>query len=205
MRKNFYFIMAVFFWLLMVIGFSDNWLFDVGQESNSNPAFLVHAFFAFSWFTFLVVQTGLIRKSNVKTHMKVGVAGMISYAGFFLVTANIYITRMIAEGFPAPLALMNMALFVFATLMIVRGFLVRKQDAAAHKTSILVGTFMLIEPALSRSLSHLFGGETEGLWLLTYLVLFGLFVWFYKKINWQITTAFTVWLLGTANFIMQMR
>jgi len=76
MRKNFYFIMSLVYWLLMMTGFSDNWLYDTSQESNFILKFQVHAFFAFSWFSILIAQTGLIRKNNFKTHKKLGIAGI---------------------------------------------------------------------------------------------------------------------------------
>ena len=120
--------MSLVFWLLMVIGFSDNWLFDVGQESNSDPKYLIHAFFAFSWFTLLVIQAGLIRRKRVKIHMALGIAGVIVYAGLFVATSYIYLSRLLSEGSPEPLAMLNMAMFVFVTILIVKGLLIRKQD-----------------------------------------------------------------------------
>ena len=110
--------MSLVFWLLMVIGFSDNWLFDVGQESNSDPKYMIHAFFASGWFTLLVVQAGLIRQERIKIHMTLGIAGMIAYAGFSAATSYIYLTRLLSEGSPEPLAMLNMAMFVFATFLI---------------------------------------------------------------------------------------
>ncbi len=204
MNKHFYFIMSLVFWLLMVIGFSDNWLFDVGQESNSDPKYLIHAFFAFSWFTLLVVQAGLIRRKRVKIHMTLGIAGMIVYAGFFVATSNVYLTRLINEGVPEPLAMLNITLFVFATFLIVKGFLIRNEDPEGHKTNIIIGTFMLMEPGISRSIGHLFGKGSEPVWLLAYLILFGVFVWQYRKITWQIAIGFGVWLIGTVNIIISM-
>ena len=97
-----------------------------------------------------------------------------------------------------------MALFVFATFLIVKGFLIRKQDPDSHKTNIIIGTFMLMEPGISRSLGHLFGKGSESIWLLTYLILFGAFVWHYRKIRWQIGVGFLIWLIGTANIIINM-
>lgn len=73
MKVSFYLLFAISLWLLMAIGFSDNWLFDRAQESNSQPKFLIHAFFAFWWFTLLVIQSGLIRAGNIKLHMRLGI------------------------------------------------------------------------------------------------------------------------------------
>jgi len=204
MKRNFYFVMSFVFWLLMVIGFSDNWLFDVGQESNSDPKFLIHAFFASSWFTLLVVQTGLVRRKRMTIHMALGVAGMVVYAGFFVATSYIYLTRLIHEGTPGSLATLNIALFMFATFLIVSAFLIRNRDSERHKTNIIIGTFMLMEPGISRSIGHLFGKGSEPVWLLAYLILFGVFVWYYRKITWQIAIGFAIWSIGTVNIVIGM-
>ena len=82
MRVNdrFFFLFALSLWLLMAIGFSDNWLFDTSQESNSQPKFLIHAFFSFCWFSLLLVQTGLVRAGNTRLHMRLGLIGVAVYA-----------------------------------------------------------------------------------------------------------------------------
>ena len=188
----------------MVVGFSDNWLFDVGQENNSIPKFLVHAFFAFLWFSILVIQAGLISKKNTRLHMKLGMAGMAAYAGFFLSTAFLYITNLLEDGVLQPLAIMNVMLFGYGSFLIITGFLNRQKDTSKHKKHILIGTLMLMEPGISRTLNHIVGQGTEPLWLLTYLVLFGLFIWFFKRINWQLGVGFVIWLAGLANFIASM-
>ena len=169
MRKRFYLVMSIVFWLVMVVGFSDNWLFDVRQESNSEPKFLIHAFLAFSWFSLLVVQASLMQARRVAAHMTVGVAGIVAYAGFFAATSYIYVSRALTEGALSRLAVLNVAMFAFATVLIVKAFLVRHKDSRLHKTNIIIGTFMLMEPGISRTLG-LFGEGQEPLWLLAYLV-----------------------------------
>lgn len=187
----------------MPVGFSDNWLFDVGQPSNRNPRFLIHAFFAFSWFTLLVVQTGLIRKSNTGTHMKIGIAGMVVFAGFLLSTLPMYALAYYDQGYLDPLSTMIFLQLIFATILIITGFAKRKTDPLIHKTHIIFGSFMLIQPALDRAVGHLFG-EVGIQWLIIYLVLFGLFIWYYKKLKWQIAIGFLVWAGGLTNVIMNM-
>ena len=61
MRRNYPLVLSSLFWLTMVVGFSDNWLYDLDQPSNSAPHFLIHAGFAFLWFSALVVQCALVR------------------------------------------------------------------------------------------------------------------------------------------------
>ena len=201
--KLFYLVMSLTFWLIMMVGFSDNWLTDVSQPSNSEPKFLIHAAFAFGWFTLLPVQSALIRRGSARLHMSLGISGMAIYAGFFGSTSFIYVTRTMAEGFPGPLALLNMVLFVYATVLIVRGFLVRHRDSATHKANILIGTLFLMEPALSRTIGHLFGKGSEGIWLLSFLILFAVFIWQYRRIPWQLGIGCSLWILGTANIILK--
>ena len=39
---NYFFGLSLTVFILGLIAFSDNFYFDVGQESNSNPAYIVH-------------------------------------------------------------------------------------------------------------------------------------------------------------------
>ena len=113
----------------MAIGFSDNWLFDVQQESNSDPRFLIHAFFAFCWYSLLVAQASLIASNRVSTHMSLGIAGMVAYAGFFLATSYIYVDLTLTGGPPGPLRILNIASFIFATVLITQAFVVRRKNS----------------------------------------------------------------------------
>jgi hypothetical protein len=97
-RKNFFLIFSLIFWLLMAIGFSDNWLFDAGQKSNSEPKFLIHAFFAVCWFTLLVIPSGLIKKSNYTLHFKLGLFGIIIYYLLTLTIWNLYYENFVMKN-----------------------------------------------------------------------------------------------------------
>ncbi len=197
MRKYFYIFLSLTLWLIMIIGFSDNWLTDTGQPSNSEPKFMIHAFFAFSWFTMLVVQNTLIRKNNVKAHMKAGKFGFLIYLGFLLSTLPLYFKEF------APLSIMVFSQLVFGSILIAMGYRNRNKDVNAHRTNIMFGSFMLIQPAWDRASGHLFG--SQGLeWILFYLIFFGLFIWFHKKLKWQIAVGFLVWAAGLTNIILHM-
>ena len=200
MRKNFYFAVSVFFWLVMAVGFSDNWLWDRQQESNSDWRMLVHAVFAFSWFTILVVQTGLIRNKNYRQHKRLGIAGMVVFAGFLVTTLPFYGSQFLETGKLAPLSTMVFVQLVLATVLIVIAFLKRKTDSETHKTHIMVGSLLLLQPAADRAIGHLFG-RSDVIWLVLYLALFALFVWYHRKIRWQVAAAFVVWAAGVAQFV----
>ncbi|HOX81525.1 MAG TPA: hypothetical protein PLJ60_05120 [Chryseolinea sp.] len=202
MRKNFFFSMSIIYWLFMMIGFSDNWLYDTNQASNFIFKFQVHAFFAFSWFSLLVVQTGLIRKANYKLHQQIGITGMVIFVGLILSTGYLYLSRYLELGYMAPLSKMVFSQYLFAIVLIVIGFAKRKTDTLAHKTNIIFGSFMLMQPAIDRMVGHLFDDVFVIVWLAVYFILFGLFIWYYKKIKWQFAAGFTIWLAGLMNMIM---
>ena len=202
MRKNFYFIMSIIYWLFMVIGFSDNWLYDTNQASNYIPKFIVHAFFAFSWFSLLVVQTGLIRKNNLKTHQRIGIIGVIIFTGMIFSTGYLYLTRYLELGYMAPLSKMVFSQYLFAIVLVIIGFINRKSNALTHKTNITFGSFLLMQPAIDRAVGHLFDEVFIFVWLFIYFVLFAAFIWYYKKIKWQFAVGFIIWLAGLINLII---
>ncbi|QCK15741.1 hypothetical protein DCC35_13810 [Mangrovivirga cuniculi] len=181
----------------MIIGFSDNWLTDVGQPSNSQPKFLIHAFFAFSWFTILVIQNGFIEKQDFSTHIKVGKLGFLIYIGFLLSTLPLYLKEF------EPLSLMVFSQLIFGSILIGLSYYYRKKDVQIHKMNMMFGSFLLVQPAWDRAAGHLFG--SQGIeWLLLYLVFFGLFIWYHKKLKWQIATGILIWAAGLTNIILNM-
>ncbi len=202
MRKNFYFIISIIYWLFMVIGFSDNWLYDTNQESNFIPKFIVHAFFAFSWFSLLVVQTGLIKKNNLKIHQQIGIFGMIIFVGLILSTGWLYLSRYLVLGYMAPLSQMVFSQYLFAIVLTTIAFINRKKNALTHKTNIIFASFLLMQPAIDRAVGHLFDEQFVIVWLITYFILFGTFIWYYKKIKWQFVVGFIIWLAGLVNMII---
>lgn len=194
--------MSIIYWLIMMIAFSDNWLYDIHQASNFIPKFIVHAFFAFSWFSLLVIQTGLIRISNLKTHKRIGIIGMIAFAGMVLSIGYIYLTRYLEIGYMAPLSKMVFSQYLFAIILIIIGFINRKSNALDHKTNIIIGTFFLMQPAIDRFVGHLFDEHFVFVWLFIYLILFASFIWYYRKIKWQLALGFIIWLAGLINMLM---
>lgn len=97
----------------MVVGFADNWLYDVDQPSNSVPRFIVHGVLAFLWFTIVVVQTGLIGKGKVSLHQQVGLFGFVVFICLVVSTSYIYLVKYL-DGRFGPLSLMVSSQLVFA-------------------------------------------------------------------------------------------
>ena len=201
MRKNFYFIMSLIFWLFMMVGFSDNWLTDIGQKSNFIAKFLIHAFFAFSWFTLLVFQTGLISKGNIRKHISLGIFGMVAFVGMFFTIGYIYLDRFLEIGHMVPLSKMVFSQYLFASVLIVIGFVKRKTNPVIHKSHIIIGSLFLIQPSVDRTIGKFFDEYFLFTFLLTYLILFILFIWYYKKVNWQLAVGFLIWSAGLINLL----
>jgi hypothetical protein len=42
--KNYFFVFSVLILIIGLIAFSDNFFFDVKQESNSDPGFIIHGY-----------------------------------------------------------------------------------------------------------------------------------------------------------------
>ena len=192
MRRHFYAAVSVTLWLIMVVGFSDNWLTDVGQPSNSDPKFLVHAFFAFSWFTILVVQNVLVQRRKIRTHQRLGQVGFLVYCGFLVSTLPLYLKEL------GPLSLMVFSQLVLATILIGLAYRQRRTDPDLHKFNVMFGSFLLVQPAWDRATAHLFGGQ--GLvWLCLFPAGYALFIWHQRKVRWQLVVGFLVWLAGLVN------
>lgn len=192
MRDKFFLIFSLILWSLMVIGFSDNWLFDIGQESNYQPKFLIHAFFAFCWFTLLVVQTSLINKGNYKLHMKLGIFGIFIYYLMTLTIWNLYFEAFIKTNDWIRLV---KPLEIFSIILVTLGFLNRNKDSVKHKEFIMFGSFALIGPALDRTVFHIFGPQNM-IWAMfaLYLLLFSLFIWLKKGITWYMVLWIIFWI-----------
>ncbi len=166
----------------MAIGFSDNWLFDTGQESNSQPKFMIHAFFSFCWFSILLVQTGLVRAGNARLHMKLGVIGIVVYA---CMTATIW--YLYAERFVESDALRSLLkpLEVLSIVLVAMGFINRRRNREKHREFMMFGSFCLIGPALDRTVFHLFGPEQMMIpMLVLYIALIGWFGLAVRKLTW---------------------
>jgi hypothetical protein len=186
----------------MAIGFSDNWLFDVGQKSNSQPKFLIHAFFAFCWFTLLVIQTGLIKQSNYKLHFKFGLFGIVIYYLLTLTIWNLYYENYVFKNDWLKLI---KPLEAFSVLLVTLAFINRKKNSQKHKEFIMFGTFCLIGPALDRTVFHLFGPEND-IWPMFILnwMLFGFFIWYKKKLTWYMSLWIIFWFYSLYPLISRM-
>lgn len=200
MRKQFYFLISLLFWLFMVVGFADNWLYDVDQPSNSVPRFIVHGGVAFLWFTIVVVQTGLIGKGKVSLHQQVGLFGFLVFICLVVSSSYIYLVKYL-DGRFGPLSLMVSSQLVFAVFLTARAYHQRRLDPMEHKICMIFANLWLIQPAMDRWVDHLFPDNFLLVWLGTYLVLFVAFIWYFRRVPWQLWIGVAIWLAGLLNAI----
>jgi hypothetical protein len=149
MRKNYFFVASTLLLILSLIAFSDNLITDVGQESNSDPKFIIHGLFCLAWFIILVIQTNYIKKGDYKSHIKLGVAGMTAAIGVFATT--VYIFVVIYKGWDAMPYYVKANRFFMPSfaLMVWLGYINRKKPDI-HKRLMYVGTLYMLLPILDR-------------------------------------------------------
>lgn len=199
LRKHFFFILSALFWLMMIVGFADNWLYDVHQPSNSVPKFIVHGLFAFAWFSIFLAQTALVSVRNVRLHQRLGIAGMIVFVGMALSTGYLYLSFFLEKGYLRPISKMISSQLVFAVVLVALGYWQRKRDLSQHKTNMLMANLWLIQPGMDRWVDHIFPSIFLELWLGVYVLLFATIIWYYRRVPWQLWVGFLIWLLGLVN------
>ena len=203
MRKYYFKIASILLLILSIIGFSDNFITDVGQESNRDPKFIIHGLFMFAWFIIFVAQSNFIRKGNYKAHMKWGIVGMISAIGVFLSTVFIFIS--LYKGWDAMpyFAKANRFFMLSFAVLIILGYL-NRQNGIKHKRFIYMATLLILEPILSRVTGNLHIENVEAFVVIVWNGLFiSLFVYDWitlkkiHKISWMgFIWFYMVWIIS---------
>lgn len=172
MRKYYFQAVSILLIILSVIAFSDNLITNVGQESNTDPKFIIHGLLMFSWFIIFVVQANFIRKGDYNAHMKWGIIGMISAIGVFL--SSVYIFIAVYKGWDAMpfFAKANRLFMLSFAVLVVLGYLNRK-NGTKHKRLIYMASLFILEPILSRVSENL---HIENLEAFIIIVWNGLFI-----------------------------
>lgn len=156
--------------ILSLIAFSDNLVYDIGQESNSDPKFIIHGLFFLAWFIILVIQSNFIRQGNYQTHRTWGMWGMLIALGVILST--FYVFYAVYEGWDVMPSFVkaNRIFTVTFAIMIFLAYRYRK-IAGSHKRYLFAGTIYVLGPVIDR-VADKFGANTD----LTYLILEGV-IW----------------------------
>jgi hypothetical protein len=185
--------MAICFWILMMVGFSDNWLWDTGQKTNFIPKYIIHAITAFSWFTLLLIQNLLIKKNNVKLHMTLGGTSMFFFFAMILSLAYLDLELFREFGRLDPMSLNTSLQAVIATIIVIIGYLNRTEKSSEHKFQMTFGSFCLIQPAMNRTAFYISDDLFFMPFISIYLILFAAFVWYKKKLTWYMIVWLLVW------------
>ncbi len=191
MKKYYFQSISILLLVLSLIAFSDNLITDVGQESNSNPMFIIHGLFMFAWFFIFVVQANFIRKGNYESHMRWGIAGMITAIGVFLSTLYIFIT--VYKGWDAMVFYVKAnRFFMLSFAILVTLAYIKRKNRDLHKRFILMASLLILEPILSRVSGNLHIENGIAFLVIAWNILFiSLFVYDWKvlkkihKITWM--------------------
>lgn len=194
LKRNFHLIMAISFWVLMMVGFSDNWLWDTKQDTNFIPKYIIHSITAFSWFTILVIQNILIKNKKVRFHMRLGLIGMFSFIVMILSLAYLDIELYREFGRLDKMSLNTSIQAVIAAIIIGNGYLNRKSNLNEHKFQMTFGTFCLIQPAMNRTAFYISDEYFLLPFIGVYLILLSFIVWYKRKLTWYMLLWFLVWL-----------
>lgn len=140
--------------VLTLVGFGDNLLTDIHQPSNSDPKFIVHGLFSLAWMLLLVLQAALIRSRNLRLHRKLGLAAAVVAAA--VVLSTLYVFAEVWKGWAAlePLFRANRLLLPGFGLLVWLGYRFRGRPDW-HKRLMLLATFLMMEPVLSRAFDPL--------------------------------------------------
>ncbi len=203
MKKHYFSAVSIFLLLLSLLAFSDNLITDVGQESNSDPKFIIHGLIMFAWFIIFVVQTNFIRKGDYKAHMKWGIAGMVTAIGVFISTLYVFVA--IYKGWDAMpyFAKANRFFMLSFAVLVVLGY-INRQNATKHKRFIYMASLLILEPILSRVTGNLHIGNVEAFIAIVWNGLFvSLFVYDWisleriHKISWMgLVWFYIVWAIS---------
>lgn len=152
-RSNFYtrhyfFGLSLTVLIIGLIAFSDNFLFDVGQESNSNPGYVIHGLLMYAWLGVTVVQTNHIRKLNTKAHIRLGITGFV--IALLMILSITYLNTIGQSYSELPFfGKANRIFFPVFAMMILLAYL-KRDKPELHKHLIMVGILLMMEPMLSR-------------------------------------------------------
>lgn len=149
MKKYYFITVSTLLLILSFIAFSDNLITDIGQDSNSDPKFIIHGLFMFAWFGTFVNQSSLIVRSNYQAHIKWGKIGFFISIGVFLSTLYVFIS--VFKGWDAmePFVRANRLLWLSFATFILLAYLNRK-NSIVHKRFIFWAIILPMEPIIGR-------------------------------------------------------
>lgn len=166
--------------VLSFIAFSDNLFTDIGQESNSDPKFVIHGLFMFAWFGTFVAQAYFIARKKYDAHLRYGKIGFLLAAGVFISTVYVFVA--VFKGWDAmePFVKANRLLMLsFATFLLFA--YIYRRNKEKHKRWIFWAIVLPIEPIMGR-VSDVFQIDQ---WQLFYALVWHAFFVSFFIYDWQ--------------------
>ena len=154
MHRNYVAVVTSVLLALTLWGFSDNLLWNTGQPSNSDPKFVIHGIFCLAWMVLLSVQATLVRTRRIAVHRRLGVLGAIVALGVVASTAYVFWAVRRPWRTMSVLVQANRGLMLGFALLVVLG-LVHRARPAFHRRYLLLASFFMLEPVLSRAFDPL--------------------------------------------------
>ena len=171
MQRYYFPAISILLFILSLIAFSDNLITDIGQESNSDPKFIIHGLFMFTWFGIFVAQTIFILRGNISSHIKWGKIGMFTAVGVFLSTVYVFIS--IYTGWDAmPYYVKANRLFMLSFAVFILLAYLNRRKSENHKRFICLAFILIIEPIIGRVSDKLMIENWELFYFLVWHTLF---------------------------------
>ena len=181
-ERNFYLIFWVLSLAAVLLGFVPGLgLYLAGAKPW--PPFVVHmhAVLFYGWMAFFLVQIWLVRTQNLKTHMKLGLAGIglgaaMTVIGTFMTFYMAKFHYLNGESRQLEFMIVPLSDMVSFPIFFVAAIAFRK-TGATHKRLMLLATTVLLGAGfgrfMGRPLSEVFGDDTTfGFWFTLYLMQF---------------------------------
>ncbi len=149
MKKYYFLIVSTLLLILSFIAFSDNLITDIGQESNSDPKFVIHGLFMFAWFGTFVAQSYFAARRNFQAHIKWGKIGFLISIGVFLSTLYVFLSVFKDWDAMEPFVRANRFFWLSFATFILLAYLYRT-NKLVHKRFIFWAIILPIEPIMGR-------------------------------------------------------
>ncbi len=147
--KTYFSVISSLILLFSVVGFSDNLITHVGQESNRDPKFVVHGLFSLAWMLAFAMQADLVRTGRRGLHKEVGIFGFLAAVGLTISTVYVFYAVWLPWGEMLDRVQINRILLPSFVVFLVLAWYYRDR-AQRHKRLLLVGTLYLLGPILAR-------------------------------------------------------
>lgn len=156
LKFSYFFCVAIIGLLAVLIGFAKTFIAPVSAGKFFAPGVVyVHGAFAFSWVSLFVIQTSLINAKKYRTHIILGIAGILIAAGTALTMLPVGMYAANKElkqglGETAISGIVGVVTSAIMFLSIVIAGILNRHNPATHKRLMLLATIVVLWPAWFR-------------------------------------------------------